>query len=74
MSHQANDILHDLQEDNRLDSAMECPRCKEIALVFSYHIRESVPGDPGDVYTIGEEWECEHCHGIATFFDHERRD
>lgn len=48
---------------------IECPYCGEIELAFSYHIREEYPGDPGDVYTVGEEWECENCHRVACFFD-----
>lgn len=60
-------MMTDTRIDSKRHAPMECPACGEISLEFDHFIREETPGDPGDVYTVGEEWECASCHQIVCF-------
>lgn len=63
MSHHGNDSYLDHVRDNVRDgeTVERCTGCGAQALVFNYHLREPVPGDEGDVYTVGESWICYVC-------------
>lgn len=53
--------------------SIECPACGEIDLRIVGFLRKEVPGDPGDVYTIGVELECVSCKHYETLLDNPTR-
>lgn len=71
MSVRENDAWLDMLRDELRDgdTVEHCGSCGAEALVFAYHLREPVPGDEGDVYTVGEAWQCHVCGALDERLD-----